>query len=60
MFYIYMHLHSISMIVIVIIISLTDQEFSIQLLEYVIPPAALAAAAPPKSPMCYGVSHIMV
>ena len=26
----------------------------IQLLEYVIPPAA--AAAPPKSPLCYGVS----
>ena len=33
----------------------------IQLLEYVIPPAAAAApatatAAPPKSPLCYGVS----
>ena len=37
---------------------------SIQLLEYVIPPAAAAApataTAPPKSPLCYGVSHVMV
>ena len=34
----------------------------IQLLEYVIPPAApaTATAAPPKSPLCYGVSHVMV
>ena len=32
--------------------------FTIQLLEYVIPPAT--AAAPPKSPLCYGVSHVMV
>ena len=35
----------------------------IQLLEYVIPtaPAAPAAAAvSPKSPLCYGVSHVMV
>ena len=35
----------------------------IQLLEYVIPPAAApatATAAPPKSPLCYGVSHVMV
>ena len=30
---------------------------SIQLLEYVIPPAA---PPPPKSPLCYGVSHFMV
>ena len=30
----------------------------IQLLEYVIPPAP--AAAPPKSPLCYGVNHVMV
>ena len=38
---------------------------TIQLLEYVIPPAAAAApatatAAPPKSPLCYGVSRVMV
>ena len=34
----------------------------IQLLEYVIPPAAAPApaTAPPKSPLCYGVSHVMV
>ena len=34
---------------------------TIQLLEYVIPTApAPAAAAPPKRPLCYGVSYVMV
>ena len=35
----------------------------IQLLEYAIPTAAAPAAAAPtplKSPLCYGVSHVMV
>ena len=33
----------------------------IQLLEYAIPtPAPAAAAVSPKSPRCYGVSHVMV
>ena len=44
-------------------IHMVDLGKNIQLLEYMIPtPAAAAAAAPapPKSPLCYGVSRVMV
>ena len=42
-------------------IELNTANFNIQLLEYTIPtPAPAAAAVSPKSPRCYGVSHVMV